>query len=109
MISLKRNGKVKEKSKTEAVSRLKFFVENLCDLSLTYTINICFQDGVKRFFALDSEIVNGGTELSFSIDDRIFKGSEIFGANIKASNASGLVFKSENLIFTADTYISLLE
>lgn len=72
-----------------------FFVEELVDLSLIFRMYLLFDDGTSNFFLLDSEVVEGGTKLTWTVtNEQIYK-SGIVKMQIKASNNSGLVFHSD--------------
>lgn len=70
----------------------EFFVEDLTDISLVYRMYLLFDDGTSNFFLLESDVVEGGTKLVWSVTaEQIYK-SGIVKMQIKASNSSGLVF-----------------
>lgn len=102
MITIERNGKFSIPDEEVFIGYTgdnlnvtkEFFVENVMDISLVYRMYLLFDDGTSNFFLLDSQVIEGGTKLTWSITaDQIYKGG-IVKLQIKASNDSGEVFHS---------------
>ena len=87
----------------------RFFVKNLCDISLTYRMHLSFDDGSDSYFILDSDVKNGGTELVWDMSAHQLLKSGIVKMQIKASNGSGEVFSSEIIEFFLHTYVEFLD
>ncbi len=83
----------------------EFFVEDISDISLIYRMYLLFDDGTTNFFLLDSEVIEGGTKLTWNVtSDQIYKDG-VVKMQIKASNSSGLVFHSDETNVIVNTSI----
>ncbi len=87
----------------------EFFVEEVSDISLVYRMYLLFDDGTTNFFLLDSEVIEGGTKLTWNVtSDQIYKDG-VVKMQIKASNSSGLVFHSDETSVIVNTSIEFSE
>ena len=87
----------------------EFFVEDVSDISLVYRMYLLFDDGTTNFFLLDSEVIEGGTKLTWNVtSDQIYKDG-VVKMQIKASNSSGLVFHSDETSVIVNTSIEFSE
>lgn len=86
----------------------RFFVQDICDISLVYRMYLQFDDGTSTYFILESDVKNGGTELVWKMSDSQLLKSGIVSLQIKASNGSGEVFRSEKIELFVHTYVEFL-
>ena len=113
LITITRQGKFDIPKEHFSVNNLniirRFFVKDLCDISLVYRMYLSFDDGRETYFVLDSDVKNGGTELVWDMSADKFLKSGVVKVRIKGSNGSGEVFSSEAIDVFVHTYVEFLE
>lgn len=82
---------------------INFFVEGITDISLVYRMYLHFDDGICKYFILESDVQKGGTMLIWdTANHRVLKNG-IVNMQIKASNGSGEVFRSNIIAMQVKT------
>lgn len=115
MIELQKNGRFiipREECfigyRSNEILNKSFFIENLTDISLTYTLTLRFENGIENYFLLDSELTYDGTRLEWTVSDSEFSFSGLSQICIHGKNSSGIVFKSEFVTIYIDNAIKFI-